>query len=352
MNCGYIFSSILARSTVSPASCVLDVCRSLVPMERRQHLLTWTSTKAAIPRRTAVRWLAPRPPDRQNRFMEPDEVWAYRARAVDDLTPVRVLRHGTKKPARVLVHFEDPSMEGREEWVPPARLKVPWDEADAYLAREAQWAAVLALAGPRDSPEVDAACEVFGLLVDPLIADPDWRGTHIRISDVSQLAQLCGIPPTDLTADPVGFSGDSEYIASWPLVLKIARALAAQHASRVLSYVAQKERKYQHEAIHGRQYPGRNGIYLDPDLVREFDEEHGAPRRALLRQWCGHEAEARHDELIELRKEIRRVGTIAERAITELRSAGKHAAADRIEHDLGQTVDMLRPGPGPGPAED
>jgi len=67
--------------------------------------------------------------------MESDEIWAYRARSVDDITPVKVLRHGTKKPARVLVQFEDPSMEGNEEWVPPARLKVPWEDADAYRAR-------------------------------------------------------------------------------------------------------------------------------------------------------------------------------------------------------------------------
>jgi len=47
--------------------------------------------------------------------MELDEVWAYRARSVDNVTPARVLRLGTKKPARVLVRFEDPAKAGHEE---------------------------------------------------------------------------------------------------------------------------------------------------------------------------------------------------------------------------------------------
>ncbi len=36
-------------------------------------------------------------------------------------------------------------MEEREEWVPPARLKVAWADVDAFRAREAQWDAVLDL---------------------------------------------------------------------------------------------------------------------------------------------------------------------------------------------------------------
>lgn len=45
-----------------------------------------------------------------------------------------------KKPARVLVRFEDPAEEGHEEWIPLARLKVRWENADAFRAREARWA--------------------------------------------------------------------------------------------------------------------------------------------------------------------------------------------------------------------
>jgi hypothetical protein len=63
-------------------------------------------------------------------FIEPDEVWAYRARCGDAVTPVRVLRLGTKKPARLLVRSEHPAQEGHEQWVPPDRPKV-WENSDA-----------------------------------------------------------------------------------------------------------------------------------------------------------------------------------------------------------------------------
>lgn len=58
------------------------------------------------------------------------ELWAYRQRGTDPVTRVEVLRLGTAKPPRVLVKFTDDQFEGRSEWVPPRRLKVPWDQAD------------------------------------------------------------------------------------------------------------------------------------------------------------------------------------------------------------------------------
>ena len=64
--------------------------------------------------------------------MEPGKSRAYRARQVDP-------RVGAQKPARVLVRFVDDEFEGREDWVPPARLKVPWSEVEEYRAREERW---------------------------------------------------------------------------------------------------------------------------------------------------------------------------------------------------------------------
>jgi hypothetical protein len=127
--------------------------------------------------------------------MELDEVWAYRARSADDVTPVRVLRFGTKKPSRALVRFEDPVNEGHEERVPPVRLKVRWADAETFRARKARWAA-----------------------------------------------------------------------------------------------------DHQHDRIHGEHMrgPGRRGDhYLKPEVIQDVDDEHCAPRRALLRQWRGDEAGAR-----------------------------------------------------------
>jgi len=58
---------------------------------------------------------------------QPGESWAYRARSVDELVEVVVVRRGTQRPARVFVRFVDDRFEGRQEWVPPSRLKVRWE---------------------------------------------------------------------------------------------------------------------------------------------------------------------------------------------------------------------------------
>lgn len=46
--------------------------------------------------------------------------WGYRARSIDRLVEVEVLRVGTRRPLRVLIRLVDDEQEGREEWVLPA----------------------------------------------------------------------------------------------------------------------------------------------------------------------------------------------------------------------------------------
>jgi hypothetical protein len=62
------------------------------------------------------------------------------ARQVDDVVAVEVMKFGTQRPPRVLVRFVDQQFEGRQEWVPPARLKVPWAAVEVFREREARWA--------------------------------------------------------------------------------------------------------------------------------------------------------------------------------------------------------------------
>ena len=67
---------------------------------------------------------------------QPGESWAYRARSVDDLVETVLVRLGTRRPARVLVRFVDDRFEGRQEWVPPSRLKVRWEAVDEFRGLE------------------------------------------------------------------------------------------------------------------------------------------------------------------------------------------------------------------------
>lgn len=279
------------------------------------------------------------------------EVYGYRARSIDDLVPVKVLKEGAKKPARVLVRFEDPAMEGREEWVPPARLKVYWSDVDDFRAEEARWNAVEALSPHQDSAEVYAAEQVCELLVDDDIAGLGYKDAHLTVHDVAALAALARADPSFVTSHEAGFQVDDEgpVIVPWPVAVELVKKILVRDPDPVLSKVEQEEATARYEAIHGHEIrtTGRNpwSGYLSPEKYVEFDQDssYGAPKRALLRSWAG-EAAQRWDELVELRKEIKRVGEVAERAIEALRQHGHSGPADRLASELGMTVEMLRHG--------
>jgi hypothetical protein len=104
------------------------------------------------------------------RIPQEGEAWAYRARYRDPLVQVVVEKIGSRRPPRILVRFIDPEFEGLEDWIPPARLKVPWADAADYEARERRWDAVLATSEEADEREIDAAGTVLEKLVPEVIA--------------------------------------------------------------------------------------------------------------------------------------------------------------------------------------
>jgi hypothetical protein len=77
---------------------------------------------------------------------------AYRARQIDDVVGVEVLKVGTQRPPRILVRFADDRFEGRRDWVSPARLKVLWAAVDTFRDREARWDRIFDLGVGFDDP--------------------------------------------------------------------------------------------------------------------------------------------------------------------------------------------------------
>lgn len=273
------------------------------------------------------------------------EFWAYRARRIDEVVQVEVLRLGTQRPPRVLVRWVDESFEGRQDWVPPARLKVCWDGVESFLAYEARWDLVNSL-GIGDEPVRRAAEEVFDIVIDDAVARMDYReGGAGRITESDRLAELTGLAPSVWSQCPQAFTEDADLVAPWPITLEIAMAAAHRHPTPILETVRSGEAKAQYEAVHGHSYRGygsRSDHTVPADICIQVDNEHGKPVRALLRQWCGDSAVARFDELVELRKEIHRVGQIAESAIEALRKAGHTQQAEQLARQLGTPVEMLQ----------
>ena len=279
--------------------------------------------------------------------MEIGEVWAYRALRLDPLVAVEVLKNGTRKPARVLVRFVDAKFEGREQWVPPVRLKVLWSEVSEFMAGETRWEAITA-ESPRDTPETNAAEIVFDLVVDEEMAvlEDAFRSPYLRVVNTQALADWLGWAPSDFRSHPATFEDETgDLIAPWPTALAVARSAAEISTTKILDHVDKEQRDAAREAIHGHHYPGsrrRREWFIEPEFCIEVDIERGRPVRELLRTWCGAQSVAERDELNALRQEIRRVGGIAEEAIAALRAAGSTRDADRLNTKLGTPVEELR----------
>ena len=66
--------------------------------------------------------------------MQIGECWAYREKALHDLTPVRqveILQFGPPRSRKVRVRLLDGEYQGLDMWVPQIRLRVLWDNAAA-----------------------------------------------------------------------------------------------------------------------------------------------------------------------------------------------------------------------------
>ncbi|PTR24207.1 hypothetical protein C8K36_108222 [Rhodococcus sp. OK519] len=275
------------------------------------------------------------------------ERYAYRARAVDPLVEVEVLKVGTQRPARVQIRWVDEEFEGRQEWVPPTRLKVVWSGVENFVADEARWAAVREPSPGRNCIEDSVVWEIFDAGIDADIAECGYNADSgvIKIHDVTRLSELLDIPEVELRADPRSFELGSTLVASWVITELVSRRAAVKFADRLLEQVAVDDQKAQQEAIHGYYTRGRSRDdvrHMSAEICREVDVEYGAPRRALMREWCGSAAVERQDELVALREEVLRLGGLVQQAADRLRQAGFSADAHDLERRLGVPVDEVR----------
>ncbi|MFG2803663.1 hypothetical protein [Streptomyces pseudovenezuelae] len=277
------------------------------------------------------------------------ERWAYRvAPHHGPVAEVEVLKMGTQRPVRVKVRFVAEEAEGRQEWVPPARLRVAWQDKDAWLAREERWSELT-----RDSPDDDdTAFRAVVILFDERL----WEGVVsfgvnyrdrglLYIDDFPALTALLDVPASFFFSDPRAFNDtDGALTAPWPTTVEVARLLARTRADHLMAVVDKHERQARQDAIYGRYYTGRGknpGTHISPEICAEVHRSY-QPAYNLLRQWCGADVVESFEELKALRDEVLRIGQLMEQAIGSLRQAGQTRAADRFERELGIPLETLR----------
>lgn len=274
--------------------------------------------------------------------LTPGERWAYRHHSVESVVCVEILKLGSSRPPRVLVKFEDDEFEGRQEWVPPGRLKVPWVDVEGWLERERRWAALREASGAfRESSEDRALSMLFDYL-------PDWdlarllyntNAGILEIPNVEALAADLELDRELLVGDPVSFVEDGSLFVPLSVTLLVAERLARRYADGVLQKNETAERKAREQNRWG--WMSGRDHHISAEICAEVDEQF-RPARELVRRWCGAESQDQYDELAALRIEVARLGKLVERAIGAVRAAGDDRTAAALERELGIPLDLLK----------
>lgn len=228
--------------------------------------------------------------------------WAYCATENKEPVEVEVTAVAATGPRRVKVKFLAGQKAGVEELLSPARLKVLWSDRVSYFETEAQWRA---LASKQDGPDGAAVDIVLDLLVREA-AVLEWRkgkqGT-IAVRDAARVDAAVGGGLDELLS-ATKFIVDSEGTHyGWSVALDIAQKAASFNSQRVMAYVHAEE-------AEGKRFT--SGYY----------EEYTRPVLELLREWCGEEAVAFADELLDATTEARRLSGLLIESLAVLFGVG------------------------------
>lgn len=271
---------------------------------------------------------------------EAGQHWGYRVqRRGGQLTEVRVVRVGVRRPARVLVEFLDEAFEGRREWVPPGRLKVLWAEAGAWLAEESHEITLEDTLGHLTDAEHHACGFVFAeLYTDGWIPLEPWSVFGIR---ADKLLKAVGLTPSELlAADPLAtYTEEGILTGSWSTGVAVASAAATTFAEVLLPRIKSEEECYRQKMdAYTRERP--------ENADRMYTEVYEPRLRglALAREWCGGEKAGLFEELRDARREIDDLRRRLREAESRLAAAQGRLEAmrerKRLKKERGVTVDL------------
>ena len=241
---------------------------------------------------------------------------------------------GPPKSKKVRIRWLSGDYEGLEEWVPQGRLVAPWDEADALLKDEERL-----LLAYEASQEAEGSLQYEAVALALEHVDFGWREKEralLRVEDLADAARALRMQPEDLLAEPLAFvDRHGVYWAPFATAQRIALVLCRQDPQRVLAKVQKEEEALRETLV--------TGIYRSPfsgdawDASREWAEEEIAqkmPVRALVREWCGADAQAEFNERMALRAEVSRLRDLVKDLAHWLREQGHPVKAALVLKDL------------------
>ena len=273
-------------------------------------------------------------------------MWAYRERprALDEpVHRVKIVARRRNGGAVRVVRL-DGDNEGLPEWVSSGSLLCPWTVIDRRLDDERHVLAVReASSQAGGTVESEAAAFVLqhsGLGRRVIIGRSKADTGVLRIGNVAVAAEQLQLDLATLANDyPLAYTDRyGVLIGPWPMSLCVVKRAAEVFASAVLEAVHREEAGWRTGALYRSGYTSSLGAR---GRERQPDDKRGEQVRALVREWCGEAPVQRFDELLALRTEVARLGTLIERAIHGLRKHGASATAATIERDLGVPISTL-----------
>lgn len=272
--------------------------------------------------------------------MNVGEQWAYREPPFvvsKSFSRVEVMQFGPPKSQKVRVRLLDGEYFGLDQWVPKGRLTVPWEEADAYLADEVRYDAVLRSSRHVfGTPECEAAWMVFHTYPRPdgiIMGSSSVDAGSVLISDLTSVCGDLGCVPEELLADPLAYlDRHGEFVAPWSVTLPLAQRVADRFPQQVLDHVRGEQIELEEAATHGKevQLSRRDPPFHVPAerYVRELHDRQSV--FALVRSWCGYATRAQFDEAAALRAEVERLREWVSYAAGLLKSSGHPLVASRL----------------------
>jgi hypothetical protein len=144
----------------------------------------------------------------------------------------------------------------------------------------------------------------------------------------------------ELLGEPFAFvDREGDYVAPWPVTLKIVQRIAARYPEKTLAHMHQEERKLQDEAVRGASFErGRGEVpgYLSPEQCAEYLRKR-QPVFDLVRSWCGADSVSEFDALAELRSEVNRLRELVDDAASVLVRNNLKSDARRLRSTLTST---------------
>jgi hypothetical protein len=270
--------------------------------------------------------------------------FAYRERAFtpgEPVRPVEMVRKGPPRSNKVRIRWLEGEYEGLEEWVPQLRLVAPWDEADALLEDERRSDAAMEASEDtyRTVPWLAVQMVFWSLPVGADGVGIGYRAVERELlvaRNLEETAPALGLRAQDLLAEPHAYVDRfGNYKAPWSVALRVAKHCCEKFSWDVLRYVRMEEDELREQISTGR-YVSRFSDEVF-DIRREYAEERlreQEPIFAQIREWCGQEAVAEFDRVLELGEEVDCLRGLVEDTARWLRHSGHPVKAALVLKQL------------------